>query len=85
MSREDASVIEAKNVIKHQIKFLESLKKHISGTDLMLKSNAMWTTWVLHKYMQNQLIEDIEMAQKLNHDNRGEARNAIPLSSESDL
>lgn len=63
MTRVDATVVEAKNVLKHQIKFLESLKRHISGDDLMMKSNAMWTAWCLHQYMQNQLIKDIEKAQ----------------------
>ncbi len=64
MSREDASVVDAKAVIKHQIKFLESLKKHIFGDNLMLKSNAMWTAWCLHQYMQNHLIKDIETAMR---------------------
>lgn len=62
MSREDASIVEAKNVLKYQIKFLESLKKHVSGPDLMLKHNAMWTTWVLNKYMQQHMIDDVKRA-----------------------
>lgn len=58
--REDASIVEAKNVLKYQIKFLESLKKYISGPNLILKNNAMWTTCVLNRYMQQNMVDDVK-------------------------
>jgi hypothetical protein len=60
--REDKSVTDAKKCLKSHIKFFESLLKHINGDDLAFKGRAMWTSWCLHNYMNNQLMVDVEKA-----------------------
>jgi len=64
MSREDASIVEAKKSLKHHIKFLEAMKFHLGGTDLKMKHNAAWVAWCLNNYMQGQLMRDVEQAIK---------------------
>ncbi len=64
MSKSQGNVYEAKQSIKYHIKFLQSLKSHISGSDKVLKSRAMWATWCLHRYINDKLIEDMEKAMK---------------------
>ena len=54
--------MEAKKILKYHIKFLESLLKHINGTDKIMQSRAMWTSWCLHRYINDGLMKDIENA-----------------------
>ena len=60
----DNNTADAKKTLKSHIKFLESLIKHIDGTDKLFKGRAMWTAWCLHKYINNNLMLDIEQAMK---------------------
>ena len=66
MKKENDNVLEAKKSLKYHIKFLESLKTHLSGSDPILKGRAMWATWCLHRYINDGLINDIEKAMKEN-------------------
>ena len=58
------NVYDAKKCLKAHIKFFESLLSHISGTDEVLKGRAMWASWCLNNYMNEQLAKDIEGAMK---------------------
>lgn len=58
------NVNEAKKSLKHHIKFFESLLGHIRFGDPVLKGRAMWATWCLHRYINDQLIDDMEKAMK---------------------
>lgn len=64
MSEENKNVYEAKNSLKAHIKFFEALLKHVNGNDEVLKSRAMWATWCLHRYINDGLMVDIEMAMR---------------------
>ncbi len=61
---EDKAVIDAKEIIKAHIKFLEALLKHLNENDTILKGRAMWASWCLHNYFNNGLVVDIEKAMK---------------------
>ena len=63
MKPED-NVKDAKRSLKSHIKFLESLLFHLRGEDIVLKGRAMWASWCLHRYINNELINDIEKAMK---------------------
>jgi len=56
---ENPNIQEAKKSLKHHIKFLESLKDHITKKEEPMLSRAMWATWC-------QLVNDIEKAMKEN-------------------
>ena len=58
------NIIEAKKSLKHQIKFFESLLAHIRRGDEPFLSRSMWATWCLHRYIEDQLVHDIEKAMK---------------------
>lgn len=60
--KEDKNVYEAKQSLKSHIKFFEALLNHIKGNDPVLKGRAMWATWCLHRYINDGLVKDIEMA-----------------------
>ena len=62
MSDENKNIYEAKQSLKAHIKFFEALLKHVNGTDEVLKARAMWATWCLHRYINDWLIVDIEIA-----------------------
>lgn len=62
MNKEDANVYEAKKSLKAHIKFFESLLNHVKGNNEVLKNRAMWATWCLHRYLNDQFVEDIENA-----------------------
>ena len=64
MNTEEQNIKEAKNSIKYHIKFCQSLLKHVSGSDEQLKLRAMYATWCLHRYINDQLIDDIEKANR---------------------
>lgn len=61
MSKE-GNIQEAKQSLKSHIKFFESLLGHIKGNNEVLKARSMWATWCLHRYIQDQLVFDIEKA-----------------------
>lgn len=58
----NSNIADAKKSIKSHIKFLESLLKHIDGNDEAFQARAMWTAWCLHKYINNNLMLDIQRA-----------------------
>jgi hypothetical protein len=64
--KEGDNVAEAKKSLKHHIKFLKSLEDHIKFGDPVFKSRAMFATWCLHRYINDQLVNDIEKAMKEN-------------------
>jgi hypothetical protein len=61
MSKE-GNIQEAKLSIKSHIKFFESLLGHIKGNNEVLKARSMWASWCLHRYINDQLVFDIEKA-----------------------
>ena len=61
---ENPNITEAKNSLKHQIKFFESLLAHIRRGQEPLLSRSMWATWCLHRYIEDNLMGDIEAAMK---------------------
>lgn len=63
------NVYEAKQSIKSHIKFFESLLKHLNGSDETMKARAMWASWVIHRYINDKLMSDIEEAMR-NHGNK---------------
>ncbi len=61
---ENKNVYEAKQSIKAHIKFFEALLKHLNGNDTILKGRSMWAAWCLHRYINDGLIKDIEVAMR---------------------
>ena len=59
---ENVNITEAKNSLKHHIKFFESLLQHIRRGDEPHLSRSMWAAWCLHRYINDQLIVDIQKA-----------------------
>lgn len=62
MASEHTNITEAKKSLKHQIKFLESLLAHIRKGEEPFLSRSMYATWVLHRYIEDQLVFDMEKA-----------------------
>lgn len=62
MTQEYNTVLEAKKSIKAHIEFFESLLKHLNGTDKALRGRAVWAAWCLHRYINDRLIGEIQMA-----------------------
>lgn len=60
------NVYEAKLSVKAHIKFFEALLKHLNGNDEALKARAMWASWVLHRYINDSFVPDIEKAMRDN-------------------
>lgn len=56
----------AKKSLKHHIKFLESLKDHITKKEEPFLSRSMFAAWCIDKYLNEQLKNDIEKAMKEN-------------------
>ena len=65
---ENPNIKEAKKSIKHHIKFLESLKDHITRGQEPMLSRSMWASWCLHRYINDKLVEDIQKAMEENKD-----------------
>ncbi len=63
---ENPNIQEAKKSLKAHIKFLESLKENITKKEEPMLSRAMWATWCLHRYINDQLVHDIEKVMKEN-------------------
>ena len=59
---DNPNIQEAKKSLKHHIKFLESPKDHITKKEEPMLSRAMWATWCLHRYINDQLVNDIQKA-----------------------
>ncbi len=59
---ENPNIQEAKKSLKAHIKFLESLKENITKKEEPMLSRAMWATWCLHRYINDQLVHDIQKA-----------------------
>lgn len=66
MTKENDNVQEAKKSIKAHIKFFESLLQHLRGPETPYKTRAMWTAWCLHRYINERLMNDIQMAMEQN-------------------
>lgn len=66
MTKENDNVQEAKKSIKSHIKFLESLLQHLRGADTPYKARAMWAVWCIHRYINDRLMNDIQMAMEQN-------------------
>lgn len=64
MSNEEKNLQDAKLSVKSHIKFFEALLTHLKGSDPVLKGRAMWAAWCLHRYINDNLISDIEQAMK---------------------
>lgn len=54
------AVMDAKKSLKSHRKFLGTLLKYINGNNEQLKSGAMFATWCLHQYINNNLMADVE-------------------------
>lgn len=61
-SIENKNVVEAKKCLNAHLKFIQALKKHINGTDPIMKGRALWASWCIHRYMNDTLVSDIEKA-----------------------
>jgi hypothetical protein len=61
---ENINIQEAKKSLKHHIKFFESLLLHIRRGEEPHMSRAMFASWCLHRYVQDQLVYDIEKAMR---------------------
>lgn len=59
---ENVNITEAKKSLKYHIKFFESLLTHIRRGEEPHLSRSMWATWCLHRYINDQLVFDIEKA-----------------------
>lgn len=57
---------EAKKSLKAHIKFLESLQTHIKRGEEPMLSRAMFTTYCIHRYLNDELMNDVEMVMKKN-------------------
>lgn len=66
MTQEYNNVLEAKKSVKSHIEFFEALLKHLNGTDKALRSRACFAAWCLHRYINDQLINDIQDAMEKN-------------------
>lgn len=64
MNDENNNVYEAIISLKSQIKFFQSLLQHVRGANEVFKARAMWATWCLHRYLNNELANDIEKAMR---------------------
>lgn len=71
MTKEYDNVLEAKRSVKAHIEFLESLLKHLNGTDKLLRGRACWAAWCIHRYFNDRLIGDIQNAIEVNSPKEG--------------
>lgn len=62
MKEDYKNVLEAKRSLKDHITFMETLLKHLNGTDKVLRGRAVWASWCLHRYFHEKLIKDIKDA-----------------------
>jgi hypothetical protein len=62
MAKEYDNILEAKCSLKAHIQFMETLIKHLNGTDKILCGRACWAAWCLHNYFNDKLISDIQDA-----------------------
>lgn len=62
MTKEYNQILEAKRIIKGQIEFLQTILKHLNGTDKILRDRGVWTAWCLRIYFNSGLMNDIQKA-----------------------
>lgn len=62
MTKEYDNILEAKRSVKAHIDFFEALLKHLKGTDKLLRNRAIWTAWCLHRYINDNLMNDLHNA-----------------------
>jgi hypothetical protein len=72
MTQEYKNILEAKRSLKHHIEFMETLVKHLNGTDKILRGRACWAAWCLHRYFNDRLIPDIQDAIEKNTPKEGD-------------
>ena len=75
MRKEHNNVLEAKRSLKAHISFMETLVKHLNGTDKLLRGRAMWTAWCLHRYFNDNLMRDLQDAIEQNVPPAGQPTN----------
>ena len=64
--KESPNITASKKSLKYQIKFFESLLKHIRHGEEPFLSRSIYATWCLHRYIEDKLMFDIEKAMKEN-------------------
>ena len=62
--KEEDILKSAKKSLKVNIKFLETLIKHLNGTNKSHKTGAVLTAWCLNEYIKKTLAVDIEKVMK---------------------
>ena len=62
MTKYEQNVIDAKKTIKAHIKFFEALLKNLNGSDETVKGGALWVGWCLHRYINDDLVNDVKKA-----------------------
>lgn len=62
MKKEYENILEAKRSIKAHIQFFESLLNHLNGTDKALRGRACFASYCLHRYMNDQFMNDLQNA-----------------------
>lgn len=62
MTQEYDNVLEAKRSLKHNINFLETMLKHLNGTDKIFRARAVWASWCIHRYINDRLMIDVQEA-----------------------
>jgi hypothetical protein len=59
MTQEYNSAREAKRSLKAHIEFMETLIKHLNGTDKLLRGRACYAAWCLHRYFNDKFMSDL--------------------------
>jgi DNA-binding transcriptional regulator Cro len=62
MTKAQRNVYEAKQSLKSHIKLFQSCLKQLNGSDDKAKNKAMWLSWCLHRYINDNLFTDIKSA-----------------------
>jgi hypothetical protein len=62
MREEYKIVLEAKRSLKDHISFMEMLIKHLTGTNKVLRNQASYAAWCIHRYFNDKLVSDIQEA-----------------------
>lgn len=75
MTKEYDNILDAKRSLKAHISFMEKLVKHLNGTDKLLRGRACWAAWCLHRYFNDQLMNDIQNAIEQNVPSAGQPTN----------
>lgn len=81
MTKESYKLQESKKRITSQIKFFELLLQHLQGTDPIYKSRAVWSSMCVHRYINNCLMSDIQIAMQ-QKSKKNEAANDYKIENE---